>query len=500
MPAALRYLTEPNTPEMNALEQSYQAEWTARKKAHAAAWKYVDGDHHRHLLPDNSQTDDNVIINLAELIINKGVSALMGTSEAGVLQGVRFEVVDQPGEPGYMRRAVRAVRQAVQGQTLTAQQQLIDATWNANQKDALLHDLALFGGVCGHCFVKLLPDGVTDFDSGATVARLVALNPDICTVFWSAGDKSHVLWYRTEYSVGPESRREDVVRGVDENGQPVDGWLIYTYIRRTNGAQWEAQGKPLVWEYDFPPICDWPNLPDPRGYYGKNDLGIVGALNDSLNFTASNTQRIIKFHAHPKTVAIGITADQITPTDVDGIWAISAPKDEVEVKNLEMQSDLSSSMNYMQTLRRAIFDMARELDPATVDDRLGQLTNFGLRVLNGDHINKAGTKRLLYGNGLTNLNRRIMMLASVPVLPINNNWPDILPTDDLGQANALDVDTRHGLSNETYLERRRYDPALEEERRQIQRGEQAEDQAVAQQGNMSNTLEILGRLRGRNGG
>jgi len=237
---------------------------------------------------------------------------------------------------------------------------------------------------------------------------------------------------------------------------------------------------------------DWPNLPDPNGYYGMNDIRTGGAVNSALNFLMSNMARIIKHHAHPKTIIIGANADEVQQTAVDRLWTIR--NENAQILNLEMQSDLSSSMELVRMLRRFFFDSGREVDPSSVHDRLGDLTNFALRVLYTDTLAKGGTKRLLAGDGLRRVCRCVLDLMGFGFAhPITVTWPKAIPTDDLADAQALAIDRQHGLSRETYLERRGYEPEQEMARVQLERGERIEDAMVQQQGTLTNALEGIGR-------
>ena len=95
MPAAARYIpSDERGPDLTDLEDAYYKELRARQTAHAAAWKLYKGDHHRHLQDDGSGTDDNVVINLVGLLIDKGLSAMVGTNDQGDIEGVTFDIVD----------------------------------------------------------------------------------------------------------------------------------------------------------------------------------------------------------------------------------------------------------------------------------------------------------------------------------------------------------------------------------------------------------------------
>jgi hypothetical protein len=497
MPGVTRYPTDPNSDEAKALDEIIRVERLKLQTRYTAAWNYYDGEHKKHLKSDGTQEDDNVILNKIGLIVDKGVSSLVGHTEQGVVEGVAFDIVDQPGERGF-RRTVRRLRRATTKPSPA--QEYLDAVWKANRRSILQHNLAMNGSVCGHVFVQLVPDGVIDTD-GSRLPRLVNLDPANVVVCWDAIDYERVIFYRLEY--GPEKQRvrKDIVRNDMGDGTP--GWTTYTYEREGDGTSgtWMAKGSE-AWKYDFAPIIDWQNLPNPNAYYGRTDVGKAGNTNDALNAVASDYKRILKHHSAPKTIGLGIKAEQVVATSVDGFWAIEGVnKQEADVFNLEMQSDLSSALAYLQYLHRSIFDQARELDPGTVQDKLGDLTNFGLRVLFGDNLGKVGTKRMMHGDGFRRLNQAILTIGNFnAAVEINASWPDPLPVDHLQEAQAGEIDRRNGMSQWTYLERRGLDPEQEQQRRDDEQAAAQESETVNRQGALADIIEAMGRRNNSNGG
>lgn len=466
MPDTMGY-GPPGSDEWKTNQDAGETELAARRQRHQKAWDYYDGKHKEHLKPDSTQTEDNVILNKIGQLIDSGVASLMGRNDQGLVEGVKFEVIgDEPGEPSMLDRLRRA------GRNLTGreapEQTWLDRVWDINQRTLTQQNLAMNGGVTGHCFVRIVPDGLYYWPEQMTAPRLINLNPDIVTVFWDAADVQRVMFYRLDY--GKESdkvrRREDIVRTVNDNGDDLNAWTIITYETSNGGRAWRQVGEPVPWGRPWSPIVDWPNLPRPNTYYGVNDLGTAGQLNDSLNFLASNMQRILKHHAHPKLVGTGFNADDVQSTAINDFWAIS--NENAALHQLEMMSDMGSSMAFVQLMIRSIFDQGRELDPASVQDRLGDLTNFGLRVLNGSTLGKVAVKRMLYGRkGFTRINQALLDLGNFPpATPVQNVWADPLPTNQLEEAQALDVDRRHGASVYSYLQRRGYDPLQEAQHRQ----------------------------------
>ena len=96
-------------------EYRRQAEEEARLQAIARAWKYYNGAHDQPLPVKLGQANDNVVINLARFLVNKGASFLFG-------KGVDFELQE--------------------GATTPAEEWL-DACWERNRKLTLLNRVGI---------------------------------------------------------------------------------------------------------------------------------------------------------------------------------------------------------------------------------------------------------------------------------------------------------------------------------------------------------------------
>jgi hypothetical protein len=236
-------------------------------------------------------------------------------------------------------------------------------------------------------------------------------------------------------------------------------WWELVYVTKSGYTpKWEPQGEAVKWEYDWSPIVDWQNLPRPHGFYGLDDVKQAVRLNEALNFAASNYSRILKHHAFPKTVGIGFDKGDVTETKVGGFYTVPKPRSEVDLFNLEMQSDLGSSKAFLDMIGAEVWQAVRMIDPQTMKDKIGALTNFGLRVLFTDAIRKTETKRLLYGEGLEQICRRGLELANKPIpATINVQWSDALPEDEASIVQSLQAELAAGvIDKQTYREIRDY--------------------------------------------
>jgi len=107
-------------------------------------------------------------------------------------------------------------------------------------------------------------------------------------------------------------------------------------------------------------------------------------------------------------------------------------------------------------LRQSLFDVAREIDITSITDRIGSLTNFGLRVLNSDALAKNDTKRQLMGDALLELNRRLLVIGGYTderSRPGQIIWHDPLPVDEISRLSAQQIELSMGtVSKQTIAE------------------------------------------------
>ena len=322
--------------------------------------------------------------------------------------------------------------------------------------------LALNGAIAGHAFVKIVP--------AVPYPRLVVLDPASVTVRWEPEDLEVVAQYRIQwttldYRTGkPVSFRQLIER---------DGnvWKITDQVSR-DGGRWETRSEEL-WRYAWPPIVDCQNLPNPNEYWGISDLEEdVIQLNRSINFVLSNTARIIRFHAHPKTWGRGFTANQLSVA-VDE--TIVLPDPNAELHNLEMTSDLASSITVYERLREALHQVTRVPEVATGKlEHVGALSGVALQILYQPLIEKTETKRRTYGELLVELNRRLLALGGFgedhhTVV----HWPELIPSDPLQEAQAAVLYQQLGVSDDTLLQRLGFDPDLGRQKREVRAADSA---------------------------
>jgi hypothetical protein len=409
------------------IAEALSLEELARIRQFKEAWERYYGRFPKPLKVKSGQPDDNIIVNFARVVVDKGVSFLFG-------QDVGFELDETQQTP---------------------EEDWLQACWETNRKTTFLQKLALNGGVCGHAFVKIVVDQ-------SPYPRLILLDPATVLPIWDPHDIERVLRYRIQYpATDPNTGKPLTIRQWIE----LDGaiWRITDQVSRDGGA-WQTTAE-TVWPHPWPPIVDCQNLPNPNEFFGLPDLAEdILQLNAGINFVLSNLARIIRFHAHPKTWGKGFTAAQLNIA-VDETIVLPSP--EATLQNLEMESDLASSIAFYSRLREALHEVARVPEVATGRmENVGQLSGVALSILYQPLLEKTETKRRTYGDLLVELNRRMLALGgfgedNITVL----HWPELLPGDVLQERQAALMDHQLGVSARTLLQQLGYDPELEQQKR-----------------------------------
>lgn len=409
------------------------AEEQARLVRYRMAWEAYFGQTPDPLATSHSDPrgQDNVKVNFVRPIVDKGVAMLFG-------QEPIFELDEM---------------------TTTPTEIWLEQCWRANHKMLTLQKMAINGGVCGHVFVK-----ITQPQRGERYPRVINLSPEYVTVATEPDDIERVTLYLIEYPAHAEDGTWVTIRQrIEQDGAR---WHILDQRARGNG-RFETISD-VEWPYPWPPIIACQNLPSPNEYYGVSDVEEdVIRLNGSLMFVLSNMARIVRHHAHPKTWSKGVAASEIR-TGVDDMIVLHSP--EAELHNLEMQSDLSSSLALYERLKEALHEMSRTPEVAMGKmNNIGTLSGVALQILYRPLTEKTEAKRRTYGEMLVELNRRLLALGGYSEEQwVTIHWPELLPSDPLQERQVALIDQQLGVSADTLLSQLGYDAAQEAQKREVE--------------------------------
>ena len=390
--------------------------------------------------------NDNVAINLCQVIVDKAVSFLFG-------RGVSFNLDGT--------------------ETRTDMEKYLDETLAANQGAVFFQRVATNGAIYGMGFVKIR------IQAGSRYPKLMVLDPEMVSVETRYDDYDEVNTYTIKWDVPkPEDSkrriyfRQQIIRIPAMTVQNDDGsfdnppmWkIVDSYADKSemrdkyplvDAQSWVTFGSEL-WPFPFPPILEVPNLPAPNSYWGMACIEPdVIALVEAANYSLSNINRILRLHAHPKTVTVGLSPSQQQQVvvNVDGILNLPGDKSEVDIKNLEMTSDLASSINFYGKLRDGLYERSRipEVSSGKVQN-LSYLSALAMQMLYGPGFELRAVMRSTYGNFIIELCRRLLAIAGrgdtniVDVL-----WPETFPRDLMVEAQTAIYKQQVGFSQDTLV-------------------------------------------------
>ena len=390
-------------------------------------WQAYYGKIAKPLKVKPGQIDDNLRLNFAGGVVNEGVAFLFG-HDIDFVVGANTTIGEAEGNPHQ------------------AADDWLEACWKKNKGMTLLQELAINGGVAGHAYLKVIEPGTVQ--NQAPYPRLVLVDPATISALWDPHDYKMVLkWTIAWHGVNPDTGRPIAFRQLITKDAGGASWTIVDQHSDERSSVWTTDDTAL-WPYAWSPVFHCQNLPAPNQFYGMADLedDVIEAA-AAINFTASNIGRILRFHAHPKTWGTGFQAAQLDVA-VDG--TIILPSKDATLQNLEMQSDLSSSLEFYKRMLEAFYAVSRtpEITTGNVGEGLGSLSGLALQVLYGPLVRKNGTKQRLYGDMLTDLSARLLEMSGQGAdLDVSISWPNPLPADPVAERTALQTDTAMGVAS-----------------------------------------------------
>lgn len=427
------------------------------------AWKAYRGDWtgRMPLTVERGDPDDNVLVNRCAPIVDKGVSFLFG-------QAPKIEVKDATGE---------------HDGPAAAQKALDAALGDPDDLMTTLTMLAMNGAVAGQAFAKLLParpdpEHPDDHDAD-DYPRIVVQDPGNYWVVTDPDDVNCALHYVCEYDLNEMPSGRVLTKRVvtAREARDANAWTISTYLRERptisgngsaivpttgdGGGAWQLIAQE-EWPYEWAPIHDCMNLPNPNEYWGVSDLtSDLIHLNGVLNYVQSNVNKIGRLHGTPFTFATGIDAKDVTTAPGR---VICFPSPEAKVGAVQWSGDIANLMAYAGDIRSDMDEQSRV--PAVALGRLkelpkGNLSGVALQLLFQPLIEKTTLKRRLYGALLRALCEHMLEMLGFPGLKVHVTWPNLLPVDDLAAAQTAQLLQQIGVSADTLMQQLGYDPEAE---------------------------------------
>lgn len=329
-------------------------------------------------------------------------------------------------------------------------QDVLDSVWEANDREEFSYKMAYMGCITGDCFIKVSYD--EDFYAeGIGELRFEVLDSRTVIPFWDDKDRTKMIGCRIEYPIN-EVREDGSTAQVMYREIHTESNIVIMYDDEIETVLPNPLGEMLVVHIK--------NEPLPFERFGRSDLEALILPSKEFNEKISDLSEILAYHAAPITIVKGARVQQLE-RGARKVWG-GIPKDG-DVFNLNLEADLTSSLEYIKQLRTYIAETG-----AVPEEALSNLQNISntsgssLQLQYQPIVDRTMKKQVCYGIGLKQLNRLILRFyEAVGILDLPEDlspskkyktsiqWGQALPRDR--SMDLADISTEMGLGIESKI-------------------------------------------------
>jgi hypothetical protein len=278
--------------------------------------------------------------------------------------------------------------------------ELLNAVWEDNDKLELTKRMAQFGAVTGDVFVyvtlKTKDEQGNPLPKKDWKVRLCALNPAHCFPRWNPLRPDELLSMVIQYPV------IDPKLGADMKLLSLvitpKTWTLYY-----DNEQINEQPNPL----GVVNVVHIPNFILANSSFGQSDIHQILPLNEEYNRTLNKIRRIIDYHAEPTTVIFGAKVGEMEK-GAKKVWS-GLPVD-AKIMNLELQSDLAATREYLKETKDSIADLS-QTPPIlfkSTELSISNTSGLAMQMTFQPMIEKTRDRRITYRKGIKRLNYLIL--------------------------------------------------------------------------------------------
>lgn len=359
------------------LQMGLTAEELKRVQEELLYWKFYKGNHWNFKRPEGEPQNT---INYSARFVDKGVAFLFG-------KGFTLNVEKEAEE---------------------ITKPFLDKVWDDNNRLGTAVEMGQSGGITGNAWVKV---SLEEYDPDEDPMlyemypqgriRVTILPSYACFPQWHPHDKDRMEKMRIIYPIT-----------VYEKGEPKQVWYreeitkqeIVEYIDDKEVARRDNDLGTIY-------VVRIKNLIVANQSLGKSDLQDIIPLQREFNEKTTDVSDIINYHASPITIVYGAKTNNLEK-GARKIWG-GLPKD-AKVENLELKTDLTASMNYIELVKNAMFEIASMPEDALgAKSATSNTSGIALHIKNQPLIDTNNNKIITYGEGVEAINRLILRIADV---------------------------------------------------------------------------------------
>ncbi len=367
------------------------------------------------------QKHRRLVFNYAKAIVDKTTSYL--------ISGLNFAIDPADDTP---EAAVRA----------RAAEIALAHVYDANQLDQLDFDTEIDAAILG--------DGAYKVTWDAAERRVRITAPDVQGLFaWWAGDDVSRVWRvasrytidaesaHTMYGVQAKSARR--LSGAQSPGvEIVEVWTAEQFELWADSARVEQRDNP----YGFIPFVLYPNIREPKKFWGASDLPVIKEPVRELNRALTQLSMILELSGNPIAVLENVTESTDIAVMPGAVWELPE-RARAYLLDLLQGGGVKLHADYVDLIYRALHDLGESPRTAFGENRAG-LSGIALNVELDPLLKKVARKRLIRGAAYRRRNEMILRileqygtLEEFPGRPAVNYapyrsrvvWGSVLPLD-----------------------------------------------------------------------
>jgi hypothetical protein len=281
--------------------------------------------------------------------------------------------------------------------------------------------------------------------------RVKITAPDIQGIFaWCSGDDISRIW-RIASKYRLDSEEVELTYGIKPNGKAatvVELWTDRDFELYLDNALLESKPNP----YGFIPFVLFPNLREPKKFWGVSDLPQIMESQRELNRALSQLSRILELSGNPIAVLENVEESEDIAIRPGAVWNI--PEDaKAYLLDLLQGGGIGLHIDYINLIYRALHDLSespRSAFGSTERDLSGVALEIDLQPL----LQKVRRKRIIRTAAYNRRNDMVLRLLEkyrgLDFGPAVGNrlhviWSPVLPRDIERRINSEQVMVQTGI-------------------------------------------------------
>ena len=357
----------------------------ARLRGYAELLAFYQGDQWPGPL---RRRERRLTFNYAKAFIEKAASYLMS--------GMHAVVDPEDGSPEEAERARRAERAL---QDVAEQNNLAQLDFDTEIDAAVLGDAAF----------------KVTWDPLERRVRISAPDVQGLFVWWLGDDVSRIWRVASRYELAPDEveiafgpvatsgrRRGSASRR--GRAEVVEGWTAQAFELWVDGALVEEKANP----YGFIPFVIYPNLREPKQFWGASDLPAIREPVRELNRALSQLSMILELSGNPVAVLENVTEAQDIAVQPGAVWELPE-KARAYLLDLLQGGGVQLHVDYVNLIYRTLHDLGETPRTAFGESR-ADLSGVALSIELDPLLKKVQRKRLIRSEAYQRRNEMVLRI------------------------------------------------------------------------------------------